>query len=923
MEDCLRQINIMNPKHLGILFTSSLAFLYCNSNHLAQAQIVPDSTLPASSTVNINNKTLEITGGTQVGSNLFHSFQDFSVPLNTEAYFNNPLAVENIFSRVTGRNISNINGLIRANGTANLFLLNPNGIIFGPNAALNIGGSFMASTADRLVFDDGSSFSARNPETPPLLNVNVPIGLQFGPNPGNIINQSVATVNEQTVGLQVQPGKTLALIGGNINLDGGFLTAHQGKIELGSGGANSFVDVIFSQNFQDFNYNNVQNFQDIQLLKQAKVNASGEGGGNIQIRGKEVTLTDGSAIISDTFGSQNGADILIEADRFLVQNGAFVSSSTFGTGAAGNLTVRAVDSVHLIGSGNFDDITIALIDGKFDLSYIHDGLFTTSFGLGNSGQINLETQNLTVENGALLLSTTFVQGQGADINLRAGETINVIDAGVITGSASPKAAGNLTINTQRLNIQKGGGISTASVEEGDSGDLTVNVSEVIEMFGSTLKLFFPEKVKTVFDIGGSTLSVDAYGSGVAGNLTITTKRLILWDGSGIYASAGINGKAGVITIFALEKIELTPSLGYENSVTSLSSYTDSNRQAGDIFIETKQLIARNGGQIQAATFGVGAGGNISIKASDFIELIGQSTQGGSSGILASSQQLENVGDAGNIKIETGRLIVRDGAIISVSGREFGQAGNLEIIADSIYLDGGDIRGTTGAGGSGNITIRSDNIQLRGGSTITTSSSSQNGGNIQIQTNTLTALENSDISANAQQGRGGQVRINAAGIFGTKFRSEPTSLSDITATSDLGAEFNGIVELNLSEVNLNTGLFNISEDFVDAENLIVQGCEPNQNNSRFVNTGTGGMPPNPNEILANQAFWEDLRPLMPGEKASSVNIFDQISARVPVILAEAQGWVKNPDGTIILTTTPPVSTSHESWQRTFGCEGKPL
>lgn len=913
----------MNPKHLGILFTSSLAFLYCNSNHLAQAQIVPDSTLPAPSQVNINNKTSVITGGTQVGSHLFHSFQEFSVPNNTEAFFNNPLAVENIFSRVTGNNLSNINGLIRANGTANLFLLNPNGIIFGPNAALNIGGSFMASTASRLVFDDGSSFSVTNPETPPLLSVNVPIGLQFGPTPGNIINQSVAVVNKQTVGLQVPHGKTLALMGGNVSLDGGFLTAPQGKIELGSVGSNSFIDFNFSQDLQDFNYNNVQNFQDIQLLRQAQIKASGEGGGNIQLRGKEISLTNGSAIISDTFGNQNGAGILIEADRFLVQNGAFVSSSTFGTGAAGSLTVRAANSVHLIGSGNFDDIKIALIRGQFNLSYIHDGLFTNSFGFGDSGQINLETQNLAVENGALLLSASFVQGQGADINLRIGETINVVDAGVITGSASPKAAGNLTINTQRLNVLNSGVISTTSIGEGRAGDLTVNAFEMIKIVGTTPKIIGNEQRTFRLNLGGSALFADAIGAGISGNLTVNTKRLILREGASISTNSIVNSQAGELRIFASEKIELIGRLNDELPATTLSSYTDSNRQAGNIFIETKQLILRDGARINTSTARTGTGGNISIKASEFIELVGQSNRGLSSGIFADSQQEENIGDAGNIKIETGRLIVKNEAKITVSGEDFSKAGNLEIIADSIYLDGGAIRATTGAGESGNITIRSDNIQLRRGSTITTNSSSQNGGNIQIQTDTLTALENSDISANAQQGRGGQVRINAAGIFGTEFREQPTSLSDITATSELGAEFNGIVELNLSEVNLNAGLFNISEEFVDAENLIVQGCEPNQNNSRFVNTGTGGMPPTPNEMLANPAFWEDLRPLVPGENASSVNISAQVSDQVPVILAEAQGWVKNPDGTIILTTTPPVSTPHEAWQRTFGCEGKPL
>src|SRR5919202_1375854 len=170
-----------------------------------------------------------IDGGAQRGQNLFHSFQEFNVSEGRGAYFYSPdEGIANILARVTGGNPSEILGVLGTFGNSqpNLFLINPNGIIFGRNARLNVGGSFFASTANSVVFDNGYQFNATNPQAPPLLTVNVPLGLQFGANPGSIVNQSI-------VGLAVQPGRTLGLVGGEVALEGGILFTSDGQIELG------------------------------------------------------------------------------------------------------------------------------------------------------------------------------------------------------------------------------------------------------------------------------------------------------------------------------------------------------------------------------------------------------------------------------------------------------------------------------------------------------------------------------------------------------------------------------------------------------------------------------------------------------------------------------------------------------------------
>ncbi|MEH2013173.1 two-partner secretion domain-containing protein [Nostoc sp.] len=521
---------------LGVSIGGAIAF----SANSAIAQITPDATLPTISSVNKQGNITIIDGGTQVGRNLFHSFNQFSVLDKTTAEFNNAADVQNIISRVTGNNVSNIYGIIKAQYAANLFLINPNGIIFGPNASLQIGGSFLGSTASSLNFADGTKFSATNSQTTPLLTVSVPIGLQFGAVANPISNQSqVNQVNLdgtiKAVGLQVKPGKTLALVGGDITLEGGNLTAASGGIELGSVAGNSLVSLNPTNQGWTLGYENVQNFQNIQLIKRTSngsdipsiVDTSGEGGGN-----------------------KKGEDLTITARKLIVRDGAQVLTSTKSTGSGGNLIVNASESVEVIRSKT----------SQGSLS----GLFSTTLGEGNAGNITITTARLHVQN-------------GAEISVGSTGMSDLPD------------------------------LSQFQSAKGKGGDLTVNASESVELIGTSARG------------NASSLLARTFGSGEAGKITIITGQLIVRDGATITVSSellkDVTYKGGTPNLGSAGDLTVSANSILLDNRGKLTSNSESGG-GGNITLQVRDLLGlgmRRNSQITTNAGGNGNGGNITIK----------------------------------------------------------------------------------------------------------------------------------------------------------------------------------------------------------------------------------------------------------------------------------------------------------------------
>jgi filamentous hemagglutinin family protein len=814
----------------------------------AVAQITSEGTTRVNAP---DNRNFMINGGDRSGSNLFHSFQEFSVPTDGSAIFNNATDIENIFTRVTGSNLSRIDGLIQTQGFANLFLINPNGIVLGSNARLDIGGSFFGSTANSIRFADGTQFSAVDPAATPLLTVSAPVGLQYGANPGAIQVQGTGNhlrlgADFETIrgdrppGLQVNPGQTLALIGGDLLLAGGNLTALGGRIELGSiqsAGTVSLANGTFS-------YENIPTFGNIRLSKSASADAS--GGGRIGVQGQRLTLSEGSALLANVSGGSAGGGLTIRATDSVNVRG--VSSGS----AQPTFTSSLVSEVDPGATGQGGNISITT--GKLRL--VDGALISTAvFGAGQGGDIQITAQRVNLMDGALKI--TLADDSLVDIPSGISSDVNTVTA---TGNG-----GDITLFTDRLHISGGANVTDSTTGIGNAGNLAITAQSINLLGGNS-----------TLGSGGLFNSVDdesARGNG--GRLTLNAEHLRIVDGARISSGTSGLGDGGNIRVNATTIDLMGASASNPSGILSVVR-SRATGNGGNVQIQSTQLTVVDGAQVSALTTGVGNAGNLRINA-QVIDLAGVSELG-RSGLFASA--IIGKGAGGDLMVNADRLTIQDGATINVSN------------FPSLNLNVPAGRGTVGR-----VAIQSRFLQLQGSQITTNSQSRQPGGNIAIATDFLVAANNSDITANAVNSLGGQISITAQGVFGTQIRPALTPESDITASSELGTEFNGLIILNTPAVDPSEGLVELPENPLNSRERIVNACE-NIGENTFVVSGRGGLPNNPYQMFSPQNAWQDLRVLelevSPRQSGRSQALF---TPSRPII--EAQNWVTDEKGRVSL------------------------
>ncbi len=921
-------------KDRQIVLTSTLvvgvALIHPVTDALAQ-NITLDGSLGIAATLTGPNYVIPQSVGQTVGNNLFHSFGKFNLTANEAAIFQSADNIRNILSRVTDGSPSSIDGLIRTLGSdVNFFLINPSGMIFGQNARLDVSGSFVASTANAIKFGNQGFFNTITPEVPsPLLTVN-PSALFFNQlQVGRIENKSIAPAGDNLFGLRVPDGRSLLLVGGDIASNGGRLNAPGGRVELaGVAGVGTVGLNVDGKNLSLSVPENL-GLADINFTNQSLINTSSDGSGGIRMWGRSIYFSEQSSVIAHTQGSLDGDDIEMRSQQFKLEDSSYISASTFGTGKSGNILISANKSVELFGPGfaqNINKRRLQVFAGTLNPLDQQGGLFVSTIGRGKVGNIRIETENLSLKNGALIFSSTFGQEAGGNLNFSVSKSLEVIGSAIFSGTqrGTTGAGGKIAIDTGKLIIRDGGLVSNATFGSGSAGTLSVDASDTVEIDLMPAENLSDAAGLLLTGIVNSTV----FGTGAASDITINTPQLLLRNGASVQTQSGsfafkipTGGQGGNLIVKA-KLVELTGISPSGLFPTNLSAETFTTGDAGSLIIETEKLILRDGGQIEASSGGAGRAGKVFIHATDLVEVDGTGPENllfFRSAILGSSglEFFPNAsGSGGNIRMKTAELIVRNGGEISVRSFGTADAGFFDVSADSIKLDNkGRITASTASGEGGNITLQvKDILQLRRGSSISVEAgSSGNGGNIEIDSKFIVAVlkENSDITANAFRGDGGRVIVTSGGIFGIQPQQRSIELSDMTASSELGV--NGQVSINTLEVNPSHGLVQLPSNLVDASQQIASSCTPRegQNTSRFIATGRSGLPLSPYEPLRGQtaiAGWVNL----PQEitqtvtERSPAEIVNKNSIKSHIV--EAQGWIVDTNGDVILMARSPQMTS---------------
>ena len=685
------------------------------------AQVVIDGTVgPVTGSVPGPVYNIFAEWGKQHGANLFHSFSQFDIRtfatngsfLGGAAVFHGPMsggapAVQNILARITSGAPNTIDGIVFSDiSGVNLFLMNPAGMVFGPHASINVPGAIHVTSANYIKLADGARFSAvPSLETDALLSSAPPSAFGFlGNSPGTIELQGTGSAFAANFALYGIPFTGISRSNGSdVALIGGDIIIGPGEAKFsGATQVESQVTTVSGR---------------VDLTSM-----SGPGEVTIPAVNESPNLATGTIVIS---GVVDGG---IDTTKSVV--------ASYQTG--GELYIRA---------------------GRLTLD---NSQLSAATALGDGGTIDIAGRNVELRNGAQIDTSTFGAGRGADLVIRATESVTLSgensggEFSTILSQINPGATGGggaVLIESATISITDGALISTSNFGPGHAGALVLDASDSILIAGES----------SSGAISSILSQIEAGSTGEGGAISIATDRLTVANGGQISASTFDSGNGGGISIQAEGAVQIAgeSSAGRVSAVLSQVE-ADATGSAGKLILQAEQLEVSNGGRISTSTFGDGTGGELELATVQATTIQGESATGARSSVQS---RASSSGRAGDITIAVGSLEVIDGAEIISGTESTGNSGAINIASvNTIRLQGkgtstgnssrinADARHDTSSlpaslGDAGDILLQAANLALEGGASVTASTfGAGRGGNIQIELDTG-ALTLSGVSTN--------------------------------------------------------------------------------------------------------------------------------------------------------------------------------
>ncbi len=820
------------------------------------AEVIFDGSMNAATTGIKLDGNMEITSdyGRVSGKNLFHSFQTFNVNVSEKVTFSSEHAVQNVIARVTGSHFSTINGpVISTIDNANLYLINPQGIMFGDNASIDINGSFYASTADYIASNEEHFYSMLEKDT--ILFTEKPTSFGFlSENPKKMIISGGWSLEHDIATLSVKTGKTISLVSGGLEISNTKLEAVQGTINLASVASKGNVDLTNFDLSDDCLKGNIQ-------MDHSQINVSGDGSGDIYIRGGRIRIENESDVMADNTGSAKGGVTHIQASTVTIDHSNIYSDAE-STGNGGQIQIQADDTIVLTNQ-----------------TRVYADATNRQTGAGDAGSIFMNSDHIQLLNKSIVSSDTYGDGQGGEVTMSASKAISILDeckvftiaegAGINAGKG-----GIIRIQSPNISIIQNSIVSTdTKYGYGNGGQIVLSglegmASESITIFGSRI-------------YSGAVQN----GFGDGGHVSIIGNTVSFINGAVIGSESDGRGKGGDVTITSSE----LDFFGYDSQNNPSAIYTTAQSQlgdagdAGDISIISNTIRFQNQSGLIANTEGPGQAGQIIVKSS-VVELTEDSS------ISSASLGDQNAGNGGAIQLNVFSELRLNHATILTSSFGDGHAGHISIAAKGIHLSNqsgirSESKASIDGGTAGKITVFADDYfdihdsfisteAVNTASDIVNMIIDKDNGRLNISSNNTVTMINGTITSSVLggMGNGGDLDINAEMILmnyskmiANAYEGNGGNIHIVTdhfiqsidsvvqASSRYGLD--GEIFIDAPDAKISNELVTLPTNYLDASQWLRTPCSlrTSKDVSRLVMTGRDAIPSTVDDLYMSPAL----------------------------------------------------------------------